>query len=97
MTHFLDISVLAYTPAYSRKAKAFELETKILFKAPAVELTTVRLCGTPEKIREFLRSQNWKEEKIELHKNAFKSLTQEAKETPDWKNRGLLENRADLL
>lgn len=98
MSHYLDISVKGPVATWTKKAKPFEVSTQILLKVPAWDLTTIRLLGTNFQITEFLRTltvtdANWTEEKVRMFVKAIKPVTPDVAATPDWKNRGLIENR----
>lgn len=102
MKHYLDISVKGAIPPFSRRAHEFGVQTQILIKVPARDLTTVRLIGTNWEITEFLKgevariSSNWTMAMVQMHVNAIKLLTPDA-EAPRWKDRSLMENRRAAL
>jgi hypothetical protein len=95
---FLDISVRDFTGHFTAKAKPFGVTTQILLKVPTEALTTIRLIAPSNfEITEFLRSltvldMDWTEQKVHMHVNAIKHLT-EANAAPAWKNRALMEAR----
>lgn len=104
--HYIDITVKGMTaagtlnPWFTRKAKAFNVSTQILLKVPAEKLTTVRLKGELDALKEFLSSMantpeyNWPPAILKQHIGAIKVLVEEA---PHHKNRWISEQREKNL
>lgn len=97
--NYLDISVSGFTSGFSRKAHHFNVDTQILLKVPAENLTSIRLKGNRDDILEFLTSllgspfvHRWTKETIQMHASVIKKLTAD-NEAPHHKNRLISERR----